>query len=814
MKKKFIPIVALASLLTLGGVVTTVTSCDNSAQKDVNVTDVKIVLESATIKVGETTKAKVTITPEDATNKEYTITSSDTKVATVSGDTITAIGKGTTEIKVTTKDGNKTSSATLTVVEATVSVSSVKLTLDKTTIKVGETANATIAVSPENATNKEYELKSADEKIAKVEGTVITAISEGQVDITVTTKDGNKQDTVKLTVEALPKVDPKLVYEGETTFTVQAGVDLALPKIKALSGDGKTDITNLMEVADTTDSKAVSADFTKFNSKIAGEHKLSYYVEEGEGEELKSDELILTVNVTPVTTENFIVTAEDNVLDNIKTAGKTFKENFANGTKSPLYKTIGDSNGAAHLSATSDAISGNSLIIDLNKTTGSALNALYITLNDSLPRGETKNYTVEFDFKILEADNVSDVYFGLRYDRFDGTNVRFAAGKKASDGVVHFKHKFTEATYPATGNAGFFFFKSAANETPCRIAVDNFQITTTDITSFTKVVPTADQLKASGGFTFDWEDKGSTFGQGETKAIDDIEDETIKNAIKGKESFGTNIMHLTGQDGHMFEGLNSTNLVAGMKLRISYRYYCVNDGSFLVLPMAGGEQQGEIKEFDKKNIEGNIKSISFEYVITSGVDCINFYPAGNSNFNIYMGNMKVELLEYTAPVIPEDQTANGFKVGYSFTVKARAEGNVDYGSQKATNNVTVPSDVTGEGFEATASLLEYKNASNVTMPWFKGADASGKCQIEKGNTYKITVVYFMQNYNGSRWTINIDNAEFPLLEVGEGYHKAQVNWVATKDVDNFSFYIPGDTTVTDAKIYIAYTTVELTKIGK
>ena len=814
MKKKFIPIVALASLLTLGGVVTTVTSCDNSAQKEVNVTDVKIALESATIKVGETTKAKVTITPEEATNKEYTITSSDTKVATVSGDTITAIGKGTTEIKVTTKDGNKTSSATLTVVEATVSVTGVKLTLDKTTIKVGETSNATIAVSPENATNKEYELKSANDKIAKVDGTVITAISEGQVDITVTTKDGNKQDTVKLTVEALPKVDPKLVYEGETTFTVQAGVDLALPKIKALSGDGKTDITNLMEAVDTTDSKAINADYTKFNSKIAGEHKVSYYIEEGEGEELKSDELILTINVTPVTAENFEVTAEDNVLENMKTANKTFKENFANGIKSPLYKAIGDANGASHLSATSDAIAGNSLIIDFNKTCGSAANALYLTLNDSLPRGVAKNYIVEFDFKIIEADKVSDVYFGLRYDGFDGTNVQFANGKKASDGVVHFRHKFAETTYPTENNAGFFFFRFPSNDAPCRIAIDNFQITTTDVASFTKVVPTADQLKAPGGFTFDWKEKGSSFGQGETFIVDDIESEAIRNAIKGKEGFGTNIMHLTGRDGHIFEGLNSTNLIAGMKLRISYRYYCVNDNSFLVLPMSAGGQSGTIDKFDTKVIEGNIKSISFEYVIKAGDIIINFYPNGNSEFDIYMGNMTVELLDYTAPVIPEDQTANGFKVGYSFTVKARAEGNTDGGSQKVTNNAIVPSEVTGEGFEATASLLEYKNAKDVTMPWFKGADASGKCRIEKGNTYKISVVYSMHNYDGSRWMINVDNQAFLPLEVGEGYHKAEVNWVAIKDVDNFSFYIPGDTTVTNAKIYIAYTTVELVKIGK
>ena len=288
----------------------------------------------------------------------------------------------------------------------------------------------------------------------------------------------------------------------------------------------------------------------------------------------------------------------------------------------------------------------------------------------------------------------------------------------------------------------------------------------------------------------------------------------MKKQLKGKEGFETNIMHLTGRDGHIFEGLNSTNLVAGMKLKISYRYYCVNDGSFLVLPMAGGKQTDTINKFDKKDIEGNIKSISFEYVLKSGDDCINFYPNGNNNFNIYMGNMTVELLEYTAPVIPEDQTANGFKVGHSFTNKSRAFGNADKGVQKMTNGVTVPSEVTGEGFEATASLLEYKNATNVTMEWCRCLDASGKSQIELGNKYRITVVYYMQNYDASGWTINIDDQVFLPLEVGEGYHKVEINWTATKTGDFFSFYVPMDTTVTDAKIYIAYTTVELTEIVK
>lgn len=40
-----------------------------------------------------------------------------------------------------------------------------------------------------------------------------------------------------------------------------------------------------------------------------------------------------------------------------------------------------------------------------------------------------------------------------------------------------------------------------------------------------------------------------------------------------------------------------------------------------------------------------------------------------------------------------------------------------------TNGAPVPSDVKGEGFEATAALLEYKNATNFTMEWCRCLDS-------------------------------------------------------------------------------------------
>ena len=49
-----------------------------------------------------------TITPEDATDKTITWSSSDEKVATVDAGKVTGVAEGTATITATTKDGEKT----------------------------------------------------------------------------------------------------------------------------------------------------------------------------------------------------------------------------------------------------------------------------------------------------------------------------------------------------------------------------------------------------------------------------------------------------------------------------------------------------------------------------------------------------------------------------------------------------------------------------------------------------------------------------------------------------------------------------------
>ncbi len=84
------------------------------------VTGVTLTPETAELKVGETKNLIITVAPETATNKKYTCTSDKESVATVDNTgLITAKSVGTAKIIVTTEDGNKTATCTVTVTKPT-----------------------------------------------------------------------------------------------------------------------------------------------------------------------------------------------------------------------------------------------------------------------------------------------------------------------------------------------------------------------------------------------------------------------------------------------------------------------------------------------------------------------------------------------------------------------------------------------------------------------------------------------------------------------------------------------------------------------
>ena len=172
--------------------------------KAVNVTDVSLDRTELTLTEGEAETLTATVRPDNADNKKVTWSSDKTEIATVDGSgKVTAVKPGEAVITVTTEDGGKTATCKVTVKAKAVNVTEV--TLDKTelTLTEGEAETLTATVRPDNADNKKVTWSSDKTEIATVDGSgKVTAVKPGEAVITVTTEDGGKTATCKVTVKA------------------------------------------------------------------------------------------------------------------------------------------------------------------------------------------------------------------------------------------------------------------------------------------------------------------------------------------------------------------------------------------------------------------------------------------------------------------------------------------------------------------------------------------------------------------------------------------------------------------------------------
>ncbi len=164
----------------------------------------KITLNPTTLNfvVGDTASKKIsaTLEPADAMNRKITWTSTDTNVATVNDKgEVTAVGKGTCEIKATSeKNANVFGSCSVTVSEVEVE----SISLDKQTLKVGpgKTSEALVVTfTPANATNKTITWSSNPTSIATVTDGKVTGVAEGTATITATSANG-KTATCNVTI--------------------------------------------------------------------------------------------------------------------------------------------------------------------------------------------------------------------------------------------------------------------------------------------------------------------------------------------------------------------------------------------------------------------------------------------------------------------------------------------------------------------------------------------------------------------------------------------------------------------------------------
>ena len=131
MKKLITYAIALVSMLAI---LAALGACGEKEPLPVSVTNVALNVTSLELTEGDEASLTATVTPENATNKKVSWTSSDNNVATVSNGKVTAVKAGNATITVTTEDGGKSATCEITVMAKVYSVESVSL--DKTSVEL------------------------------------------------------------------------------------------------------------------------------------------------------------------------------------------------------------------------------------------------------------------------------------------------------------------------------------------------------------------------------------------------------------------------------------------------------------------------------------------------------------------------------------------------------------------------------------------------------------------------------------------------------------------------------------------------------
>ena len=231
-----------------------------STSSSIGVTSVKVDQVSFSLdKIGATRQLTATVYPANASNRTVTWSSSNSRVATVTGSgLVKAVGTGVAIIEARTANG-KAATAKVTVGASkpvAVQASSVKINQGAFTLtKKGASKQLSATVSPSNASSKAVTWSSSNTKVAKVSSSgKVTAVSSGSAIIAVKTSNG-KTAKVKVTVKI---VYPTKVSIATKAFTLTKKGATKTVKY-SLSGKGITDKTVKWSSSNTKVAKVSSS---------------------------------------------------------------------------------------------------------------------------------------------------------------------------------------------------------------------------------------------------------------------------------------------------------------------------------------------------------------------------------------------------------------------------------------------------------------------------------------------------------------------------------------------------------------------------
>jgi uncharacterized protein YjdB len=227
----------LVTAVSAGSAEITVTTADGGKTATCTVTvntpavpvqSVSLDIKQMNLYTGETQLLTATVYPNNASNRNVSWSSSNNAVATVTDGLVTAVSAGSAEITVTTADGNKTATCNITVNTPVVQIQSVSLDITQMNLYTGETQLLTATVYPNNASNKNVSWSSSNNTVATVTDGLVTAVSAGSAEITVTTADGGKTATCTVRVYNIPAVRVQSVSLDVTEKELSIGERLQL----------------------------------------------------------------------------------------------------------------------------------------------------------------------------------------------------------------------------------------------------------------------------------------------------------------------------------------------------------------------------------------------------------------------------------------------------------------------------------------------------------------------------------------------------------------------------------------------------------
>ena len=270
------------------------------SDKEIKVTGVKLNKSETSILVGDNETLTATVLPEDATNQKVTWKSDKPEIASVDANgKVTGVKAGEATITVTTEDGGKTATCKVTVSETSVAVTGVTLNKTELILDTGGSETLTATVAPADATNQKVTWKSDKPEIATVDDNgKVTAVKAGTATVTVTTRDGGKTATCRVTVSD---------REIKVTEITLAALAIYVGESKAITATVKPDDATNKELTWTSSDETVATvDATgKVTGKKIGTATITATARDGSGVSGSCTVTVLSpvkkVTVTPAT---------------------------------------------------------------------------------------------------------------------------------------------------------------------------------------------------------------------------------------------------------------------------------------------------------------------------------------------------------------------------------------------------------------------------------------------------------------------------------------------------------------------------------